>query len=213
MPSAIITRSPSADELSVDIARELRRIRRSVSAASGIFALFPVEADLSDATRDRSLTELANLLGDSGQRLRVLRLTSDDWNPASVLSAAAPYAKTDVVLLTGFEKTPAIADARQPPPALASLNVEREPLERELAVPLILWSPAWVIRALQHYAPDFFDHFSSIFRIAEAEQESARLESLTVKTPLPTPSIADGFLSLRRVESTIAFYRQQLLDR
>ena len=99
----------------------------------------------------------AELIAEAAQRfdrIAVIDLASLEHGPGlgSRLIEAADGA--DAVFLIGFDDLVAPGASQQP--VLAQLDLARNRLESELAAPLVLWAPAYVIAELPFRAPNLW---------------------------------------------------------
>lgn len=188
---------------------EYGRLLRVLRAAQGRFVLLPIESDLDYDTREAFLQRLGKDLSARDISLQTVQLSRTSYDVLTELNAANT---ADVVALIGLEETPGIAlEAGAPPqrpPAVAMLNQGREALRKSLHAPLLLWCDPQSYGALQEHAPDFFDHFTSIFTFLDAAPAPAFVE--------PQPEWAQFDLSRPEFEfplpppASLAFYEEQV---
>ena len=180
----------------------------------GIFALMLVRSNFTPALRDRLLERLAADLAPAP--LSIVRVSKTKYNAAKMLAEAAQFTScAGVLALVGLEDTPGMVveggKEMRRPPALASLNHGREALRRACRLPIIVWCSDWVYTTLREHAPDFFDHFTGLFRF-----ENAILEDVAMR---PETSLfdADDISPLawskkhqNSVQAALKFYEQEL---
>ena len=144
--------------------------------AQGWFALILVRSDFTPALRDALLTRLAEDI--SPVCVRVVRVTRQANGPVRALvESAKSVPEKSVLVLIGLENTPDITidgGERKRLPAFSALNHGRETLRRTCPMPILVWCSEWVYHALREHAPDFFDHFTSLFTFRNAEAEMVR---------------------------------------
>ncbi len=212
MPSALLKSESGALSalLGVPGEKEYRRLLRATRMAHSRFALFPIESDLTPANRTAFIERFRADLAQQGQCLRVIVLSSENWDLLNLPEMAAPLEQNDVVLVVGLEDTPDIVQAsgsvRKRPPLLALLNHQRESLRRLVPTPFLLWCRPYGYDALMTDAPDFFDHFVGAFHfLCETPQVSDPIQrtvtpgigSTQTNSSLPSPTMVE-------------FYRQKL---
>ena len=156
--------------------KEYRRLMRVLEMAQGCFTLLPVESDLTPRLRDVLLERLRADMLPKGLRLRVICLSRTEWDVFALPEMESPITPEEAVVLVGLGETPGmIQEAGKPsqrPPALALLNQYRETLRATIPAPFLVWCVPFAYTALLEHAPDFFDHYTGLFRFMD---------------PLPTP--------------------------
>ena len=103
------------------------------------------------------------------QRLTPVLLASKPDHPPWVLSL--DRFEPRMLPLTGaLAQNPFPSNKREPSPFLRRLNIERESLQQEIAVPLIFWLSHAAMAQLSEHAPDFFDFRSYVFELPEEDE-------------------------------------------
>ena len=156
----------------------------------GMYALLPIRSNFSPPLRDALLEQLKREMAPTP--VRIVRLTETDWNPAiRLVEAAEEMHQRGALVLIGLEETPQMVNVPgeppKRPPALDTLNLSRETLHRRCVMPIIVWCREWAYHALCEHAPDFFDHFTSLFHFTNTSPEQikmAPLDLLPGKEPL-----------------------------
>lgn len=219
MPALRTTIQEKAPDLPASLGeegeKEYRRLVRAVRMGYGSFFLFPIESNFSNAQRDAFLARLGADLADEGLNLRVASLTREQWNMFDTSALESPVTASDVVVLVGLEDTPGIvpeAGAKPTrPPALALLNSARETLHRHIPAPFLVWCPPFAYTALMEHAPDFFDHYTSLFQFPDAAPAGRPNERVTISD---TRSTERGFTPNQGGGSRAAleFYERQVAE-
>jgi tetratricopeptide (TPR) repeat protein len=190
---------------------EYQALLHVLRAAVGMFAVLPLESDFTYPLRDALLEQLRGDLAAEGITLRVVRLSSEDWDVTAHLEntdATGP----EVVALIGLEETPGIvpeAGAKpRRPPAVALLNHSREALRKRLPAPLIVWCDPLTYNAVQEHAPDFYDHYTALFTFLDAAPAPLpeTFERGLQNTEEPHATLHTGIAS----PASIAFYEDQV---
>jgi len=177
---------------------ELVALKRALRMADG-FALYvarantvvlrrQIVADLR-ASLPRPLVELTLALGEP---------------PYEQIARVAAKAPPDAVL--SVDGLDVLAPSDDPDWLLKELNWRRAAY-RQLARPLLLWTPEYLLRLLMHHAPDFFDWHSGFYEFTTPE--SARMETARQAYAVGDAEQAD--LSLAQKRERIALLRG-LLD-
>ena len=218
MPTAMTVQSPPADPLPADeqTEQEYRSLVRALRETRGHFALFPVESDYRPSLRDALFDQLNRDLSAAGMKLRVVKLSRDEWDPKLWIEVDGPDGDGQALAVIGLEETPGIipepGKPRRRPPALALLNNYREALRKRLHGPLLLWCDPFTHMALQEHAPDLFDCYAGLFTFLDTQPriESPRWWELARPTQARDASAIERHVAGSR--AALAFYEDKVRE-
>lgn len=171
--------SPTIDPFSpavLDEATELRALSRALQLARGFKLLF-VRCNQADQRRDlieKLHSEMPSL------NIQEIQFKEPIAHLLDALREKTQQPVPDVLFVYGLEYSlPSAADAHLTP-LVANLNASRNSFPDGLKLPLVLWVPEYVLRAIMLGAPDFFSIRSGVYFFASNVTETSGLaEALT----------------------------------
>ena len=177
---------------------EFDKLLRFVVTFQGRFALAFICGE-DRRQRQGVLASLADLLRERGIELRQIDLTYREVTDLySILKEECRQNSPAAIVVTGIE-------ASLNGSLLASLNIQRDLISREVRCPLLFWVSSFALTLMAREAPDFYDFRHTVFNFKSAGDA----QTVMSRDPIPR-DYTPRFDQEHRSESREAFLLDQL---
>jgi tetratricopeptide (TPR) repeat protein len=166
---------------------EFDKLLRFIVTFQGRFALAFICGE-DRRQRQGVLAALSDLLRAKGIELRQIDLTYREViDLYSTLKEECRQNSPAAIVVTGLE-------ASLKGPLLASLNIQRDLISREISCPLLFWVSNFALTVIAREAPDFYDFRHTVFNFESAKDRQPLMSQDTV--------LRDPTVSLDRVQGS-----------